>query len=146
MLQSVLVFLFFIGMIGDALTTFLGILGALGNQLGNVSLNDMAGTLAEIGNGNVNDIGNYLFACIATCVITGLNILTIDVFARKARIISFIWLPAFIVDLIASFIGSSSFIKNEANPYLAYGLVFFITIIITVSPAMLRYIIKHPIY
>lgn len=142
-MQGTLVFLFFIGMVGDAFTTFLGILEILGTKIGNVNFNDPGYALAQLG--NVNDPGNYAFAMIGTSVITGLNILTTDVFARKEKIIFLFWLPAIIVDFIASLTGSLTFIKPGANPFLAYGLVFFVTIFITVSPAMLRYIMKRPI-
>ncbi len=142
-MQGTLVLLFFIGMLGDAFTTFRGILEILGTQLGNVNFNDTGYALAQLG--NVQDPGNYAFATIGTSVITGLNILTIDIFARKAKIIFLVWSLAIISDFIASLTGSLTFIKPGANPLLAYPLVFLITIFITVSPAMLRYIMKHPI-
>jgi hypothetical protein len=127
-MQATLLLLFFIGMLGDSYTTFLGILGALGTQIG-----------------NLEDIGNYAFAGIGTSVITGLNLLTIDVFARKNKIIFLFWAPAVIVDFVTSLIGSFTFIKSGANLVLAYLLVFIITMFITSSPAMLRYIQKNPV-
>jgi hypothetical protein len=127
-MQATLLLLFFIGMLGDSFTTFLGILGALGTQLG-----------------NPEDIGNYAFALIGTCVITGLNLLTIDVFVRKNKIIFLFWAPAVIVDFVTSLIGSFTFIKSGANLVLAYLLVFIITMFITSSPAMLRYLQKNPV-
>lgn len=127
-MQETLVFLFFIGMLGDAFTTILGILGAVGTEIG-----------------NYNNIGSYIFAVIGTSVITGLNIFTIDVFDRKEKIILLLWFPAVIIDFIASLVGSFGFIRQGANPILAYGLVFFITIFITASPGLLRYFMKNPI-
>ncbi len=133
-MQAILLFLFFIGMLGDSFTTFLGILGGLGTPVGNPT--DTA---------NIADMGNYVFAMIGTSVITGLNLLTVDVFERKNPIIFLIWAPAVFFDFITSLIASFGFIKPGANP-LAYVLVFFITIFITASSAMLRYIMKKPIY
>jgi hypothetical protein len=127
-MQATLFFLFFIGMVGDSYTTFLGILGGLGTQIGNP------------------DIGNLAFAGMGTSVITGLNLLTLDVFERKNKILFLFWAPAVIVDFITSLIGSSTFIKSGANLLLAYFLVFVITMFITASPAMLRYIMKNPVY
>ncbi len=127
-MQATLFFLFFIGMLGDSYTTFLGILGGLGTQIGDP------------------DIGNLAFAAMGTSVITGLNLLTLDVFERKNPIIFMIWAPAVIVDFITSLIGSFTFIKSGANLLLAYFLVFIITMFITASPAMLRYIQKNPVY
>ena len=69
-MQATLLFLFFIGMLGDSFTTFLGIVAALGTQLG-----------------NPDDIGNYAFAAMGTSVITGLNLFTLDVFERKNKTI-----------------------------------------------------------
>jgi len=128
-MQATLFFLFFIGMLGDSFTSFLGILGALGTQLG-----------------NPEDIGNYAFAAIGTSVITGLNLLTLDIFERKNKILFLFWAPAVIVDFVTSLIGSFTFIKSGANLLLAYLLVFIITMFITASPAMLRYIMKNPVY
>lgn len=128
-MQATLLFLFFIGMLGDSFTSFIGILGALGTQLG-----------------NPEDIGNYAFAAIGTSVITGLNLLTIDIFERKNKIIFLFWAPAVMVDFITSLIGSFTFIKSGANLLLAYILVFVITMFITASPAMFRYIQKNPVY
>ncbi|MDZ4784520.1 MAG: hypothetical protein SGJ02_00430 [bacterium] len=127
-MQETLVVLFFIGMLGDAFTTFLGILGGLGIKIG-----------------NVNDLGAYAFALIVTSVITGLNIFTVDVFDRKEKIILPVWFVAVIVDFVTSLIGSFGFIQPGANVFFAYILVFFLTMFITISPAMLRYIIKRPI-
>jgi len=127
-MQETLVFLFFIGMLGDAFTTFLGILGGLAIKIG-----------------NFNNLGPYAFALIVTSVITGLNIFTVDVFDRKEKIIFLVWVPAVIVDFITALVGSSGFIQPEANAFFAYILVFFLTMFITISPAMLRYIIKYPI-
>lgn len=128
-MQLTLVVLFCIGMIGDAFTSFLGILGSTGAQIG-----------------NYNDAGNYALALFGTCVITGLNIYTMDIFERKEKIMFLIWLPAILVDFITSLVGSFGFIKPEANQLLAYFIVFLITIFITASPGMARYILKNPIY
>lgn len=128
-MQATLLFLFFIGMLGDSYTTFLGILGGLGTQTA-----------------NPDDIGNLAFAAMGTSVITGFNLLTLDVFERKNKIIFLFWAPAVIVDFITSLIGSFTFIKPGANLLLAYFLVFIITMFITTSPAMLRYIQKNPVY
>jgi len=134
-MQAILLFLFFIGMLGDSFTTFLGILGGLGTPVGNPT--DTA---------NIADMGNYVFAMIGTSVITGLNLLTVEVFERKNKILFLFWAPAVIVDFVTSLIGSFTFIKSGANLLLAYLLVFIITMFITASPAMLRYIMKNPVY
>ncbi|HBK99346.1 MAG TPA: hypothetical protein DD001_19520 [Microcoleaceae bacterium UBA10368] len=128
-MQATLLFLFFIGMLGDSYTTFIGILGGLGTQIV-----------------NPDDIGNLAFAAMGTSVITGFNLLTLDVFERKNKIIFLFWAPAVMVDFITSLIGSFTFIKPGANLLLAYFLVFIITMFITSSPAMLRYIQKNPVY
>ncbi len=128
-MQATLLFLFFIGMLGDSYTTFIGILGGLGTPIV-----------------NPDDIGNLAFAAMGTSVITGFNLLTLDVFERKNKIIFMLWAPAVIVDFITSLIGSFTFIKPGANLLLAYFLVFIITMFITSSPAMLRYIQKNPVY
>lgn len=118
-----------IGMIGDAFTTFFGILIALGA----LSINS-------------NNIAQFVFAIIGTSIIIGLNLATLDVFERKQKIIFLIWLPAVIIDFIASLVGSFGMIKPGANPFLSYGLVFIITMFITASPCLLRYFKKNPIY
>ncbi len=135
-MQGILVILFFIGMCGDAYTTFSGILSGLGNQIG-----------------NVQDMQNYIFPTIGTSVITGLNLFTVDLFERSKqkeqrgiKIIFLLWFLAILVDFLTSWMGSTNFIKEEANFFTANFLVFFITIFITSSPALLRYIIKNPIY
>ncbi|MCT7948426.1 hypothetical protein NG798_01350 [Ancylothrix sp. C2] len=129
-MQQLLQVLFFAGMIGDAYTTFFGLLAALNGQTANSS----------------EDIGVLIFVGLATGVITGFNIFTIDIFERKAKIIWGFWLLAVIVDFITSLLGGFGFIKPEANQIIAYGLVFLITIFMSSSPGMLRYILKNPIY
>jgi hypothetical protein len=142
-MQGLLMVLFGIGMIGDAYTTFIGIVIALGVNLTNP--NDPLGTLGGLST-NSNDIAQFAWAVIGTSVIIGLNAATVDIFDRRDKIIVLIWIPAVIVDLIASWVGSFGLIKSGANPLLSYGLVFIITIFITASPSLLRYFCKKPIY
>ena len=96
--------------------------------------------------GNPEDIGRLTFVALSTLVITGFNIFTLDVFERKAKIIWGFWLLAVIVDFITSLVGGLGFIKPQANQILAYFLVLLITIFMSSSPGMLRYILKNPIY
>jgi hypothetical protein len=142
-MQGVLMALFGIGMMGDVYTTFIGIVGVLGVKLANS--NDPLGTLAMLST-NSNDIAQLAWAAIGTCVIIGLNIATLDIFERKQKILVLIWVPAVIVDLMASWAGSFALIKPGANPFLSIGLVFIITIFITASPCLFRYFQKNPIY
>ncbi len=141
-MQGFVMLLFSIGMMGDVYTTFIGIVGVLGVKIAH---NDPLGTLGSLST-NSNDIPQFAWAVIATCIIIGLNATTLEIFERKQKIIFLIWLPAVIVDFITSLFGSFGMIKPGANPLLSYGLVFIITMFITASPCLFRYFSKNPIY
>lgn len=123
-IQGLAVALFFVGMMGDAFTTFLGILGGLGGVANNQS---------------------YLFAGIGTSVITGFNLLTTDLWERNLQITYPLWILAILFDFFTSWIGSQKFITASANSVVAQLLIMGITFFITASPAMLLYIIRNPL-
>ena len=123
-MQGLAVSLFFVGMMGDAFTTFIGILGGLGG---------------------VTDNQSYLFAAVGTAVITGFNFLTTDLWERKLKFAYPFLVLAILFDFWTSWIGSQKFITPSANSLLAGILTFGLTIFNTASPAMLLYIFRNPI-
>ncbi len=143
-MQVILILLFWIGMIGDYLTTFIGILGGMGVKA--ATLNNLLSNLNNLLNSG--DYAPLLFALVGASAVMGINIMTIDVYEGKKRgmkTMFFFWVPGMALDFICSLLGSISLIKEGANLFLAFPLVAFLTVYITISPILLRHFLNNPI-
>jgi hypothetical protein len=120
--QLVVIILFLIGATGDAYTTFIGIVGGLGGN---------------------NNTGTLLFAGMGTAVVTGVNLLTVEIWKRNIGFLVPIWIIAVSFDGITSFAGSAKFVTVDTG--FALYLRIVITLLITVSPCTLYYFLRHPL-
>ncbi len=127
---------FFIGMVWDGVTTFLGVVSIIGGPEFTLSLN-MDG----------QSFGIYGIAFVGTVIVFSFNLITRNVWEEVGEgswKLVMPWLMCVVFDFCTSLWGNYRFILPERQSQIAViGVIWFVTFLTTVSPMSVRYLIKE---
>lgn len=128
---------FCFGMLWDIVTTFIGIGSIVAGPNFSISLNNI----------DNNTFGVYGIAVVGTVIVFCFNLLTISVWkeAREGQwTLAALWLACVVFDFVTSLAGNYKFIlPGRQNEIAVIGVVWFITLLTTISPMSVRYLIME---
>ena len=133
-LSGILITGFSIGMLWDFVTTFLGVTSIVAGPEFRVSLENI----------DSNTFGIYGIAFVGTVIVFCFNLVTVNVWAdaRKGNwsLVS-IWFLCLVYDFFTSLAGNYRFIlPGRQNEIGVIGVIWFTTILTTISPMTVRYL------
>ncbi len=127
---------FAIGMIWDGVTRFLGVVSIVAGPKFTLSLNMDA-----------NSFGVYGIAFVGAVIVFCFNLITINVWKEASEgrwILAAPWLLCIVFDFFTSLAGNYRFIFPDRQSEIAViGVIWFITLLTTVSPMSVRYLVKE---
>ena len=122
-MNGLLIFTFSIGMIWDAVTSFLGILEILGGQVGG------------------QNWANYGIAIAGTAIVLGFNISTSSIWRERTWVLLGPWVACIPFDFATSLVGNYNYVIPEAvNPIWTWVIIIFVTFLGTISPMLIGYL------
>jgi hypothetical protein len=124
---------FFFGLFWDFTTTFFGVIAII------------AGSQFDLRNPGSN-FGVLGIAAIATLMVFVFNIMTPNILEavkeENQLILVPFWLAAILFDFYTSFAGNYKFVSlSKQNDFSVMAVILFVTILTTISPMALRYLI-----
>ena len=126
---------FCFGMLWDIVTTFIGIGSIVADPNFSISLNNI----------DNNTFGVYGIAVVGTVIVFCFNLLTISVWkeAREGQwTLVAPWFLCVVFDFFTSLAGNYRFIlPGRQNQIAVIGVVWFTTLLTTISPMTVRYLI-----
>jgi hypothetical protein len=133
-LSEILITGFGIGMLWDFVTTFLGVTSIIAGPKFSVSLENI----------DSNTFGIYGIALVGTVIVFCFNLITVNIWedARKGKwtLVS-IWFLCLVFDFVTSLAGNYRFIApGRQNEIGVIGVIWFTTILTTISPMTVRYL------
>jgi hypothetical protein len=133
-LSGILITGFAIGMLWDFVTTFLGVTSIVAGPNFTVSLENI----------DSNTFGIYGIALVGTVIVFCLNLVTVNVWeeARKGNLtLVSLWFLCLVFDFVTSLAGNYRFIlPGRQNEIAVIGVIWFTTILTTISPMTVRYL------
>lgn len=134
-ISEILLVGFSFGMLWDFVTTFLGVVSIVAGPNFSISLNNI----------DSNTFGVYGIAFVGTVIVFCFNLLTISVWkeAREGQwTLVAPWFLCVVFDFFTSLAGNYRFIlPGRQNQIAVIGVVWFTTLLTTISPMTVRYLI-----
>ncbi len=135
-LSPILIVVFLIGTVWELCTTFLGIISITGGKEFTISTASLS---------NIDQFGIYAMALVGSGIVFGFNLATPAIWeeAREGTWTWMVlWFPCIVFDFFTSLAGNYRLIpSSRADNISATAVVWFITILVIISPMMLRYLI-----
>jgi len=126
---------FSVGLLWDFMTTFLGVVSIVAGPKFSISLSNF----------DPNTLGAYGIGVASTVIVFCFNLLTTDVWkeAREGKwTLVLPWFLCVVFDFFTSLAGNYHFILPERQNQIAVtGVVWFATLLTTISPMAVRYLI-----
>ena len=134
-ISEILITGFSVGLLWDFVTTFLGVVSILAGPNFSISLKNV----------DSNTFGVYGIAVVSTVIVFCFNLLTTNVWkeAREGQwTLAAPWLACVVFDFFTSLAGNYKFIlPRRQNEIAVIGVVWFTTLLTTISPMSVRYLI-----
>jgi hypothetical protein len=134
-ISEILIFGFCCGMLWDFITTFLGVVTIIAGPNFSISLKNI----------DTNTFGVYGIAFVGTVIVFCFNLITKNVWndAREGQwTLLPIWFLCVVFDFVTSLAGNYKFIlPGRQNEIAVIGVVWFTTLLTTISPMSVRYLI-----
>lgn len=125
---------FSLGMLWDLVTTFLGVVSIVAGPKFTISLENL----------DTNTFGIYGIALVGTVIVFCFNLITRDVwkYAKNGTwTLMPVWFLCLIFDFFTSLAGNYKFIlPGRQNEIGVIGVIWFTTLLTTVSPMTVRYL------
>lgn len=133
-ISEILIFGFLIGMLWDFVTTFLGVVSIIAGQDFTISLQNLT----------ANTFGIYGIALVGSVIVFCFNLITVNVWkeAKEGKwTLVAPWFLCIVFDFFTSLAGNYKFILPlRQNEIAVIGVVWFITLLTTISPMTVRYL------
>jgi|GEM_PF-1711202 len=135
-LSEVLIFVFFIGTVWELFTTFLGIVYIVGGKQFTLSIPNFS---------DINQFGVYGMAIVGSVIVFGFNLSTHSIWKEAREGVwtwVALWFPCVLFDFFTALAGNYRLVPSgRIDNMSTNAVVWFVTILVTISPMMLRYLI-----
>jgi len=134
-ISEILIVGFSLGMLWDFVTTFLGVITIVGGANFSISLQNI----------DANTFGIYGIALVGAVIVFCFNLITVSVWkeAREGKwTLIMPWILSVVFDFFTSLAGNYKFILlSRQNEISVICVIWFITLLTTISPMSVRYLV-----